>query len=179
MLQSGDQEAWGRSLSYLYAADALGVRQKIIAYVMKQGGSSNDAQDICHDAFIVAERNLREGVFRQESSLVTYIVAIGKGMWQNKQRQNKRLIFELETPLSHHVEKSVEEYFLSQERQELIHSAINSLPERCREVMAMSALGFLNREITEALELRNGKQTENKLVRCRKLLRSILQKMPL
>jgi RNA polymerase sigma factor (sigma-70 family) len=177
MIQSGDQRLWEDALRYLYEADSLGLWRKIHAHVTKRGGAVADAEDVFHEVLIVAERRLREGAFLQESSLVTYIVAIAKGVWQNKLRKTQRLILKQDSPMPDLTEKSVEELFINQEKREIIQSAIQLLPERCREAMTLSTLGFVNREIIERLNLKNEKQADNKLTRCRKILRSILQKI--
>lgn len=178
MIQSGDPLRWNQALDYLYSANNFGIRNQIVSYVKKQGGATEDGQDICHDAFIIAERNIRDGRFRGQSRLDSYIIGIAKWLWWNKQRKQKPILG-LDLELSGMIEKSVEEFLLEKEQKEIIEQAIQALPEHCRKVMALNLKGYSNTEISETLNHQNKKQTENKLTRCRQALREILQSIKL
>lgn len=178
MIQSGDAALWNKAVDHLYSVNGFQTRKQIIAYIKKHGGNTEDGQDMCHDAFIVAERKIREGSFNGGCKIDSFIVATAKWLWWNKQRK-KKPILGIDLELSAMVEQSVETYLLLKERKELLEQAIQSLPERCRDLMAMTAKGYSNTEISEALNHQDKKQTENKLTRCKKVLREILQRVKL
>lgn len=178
MIQSGDPLRWNQALDYLYSANNFGIRNQIVSYVKKQGGATEDGQDICHDAFIIAERNIRDGRFRGQSRLDSYIIGIAKWLWWNKQRKQKPILG-LDLELSGMIEKSVEEFLLEKEQKEIIEQAIQALPEHCRKVMALNLKGYSNTEIFETLNHNDKKQTENQLYLCKKALREILKNIRL
>ncbi|MFM9947455.1 MAG: RNA polymerase sigma factor [Saprospiraceae bacterium] len=174
MIQSGDPLRWNQALDYVYSGNDFRIKRQIIYYAKKQGGAPEDGQDICHDAFIIAEKNIRDGRFRGQSRLDSYIIGIAKWLWWNKQRKQKPILG-LDLELSGIIEKSVEEFLLEKEQKEIIEQAIQALPEHCREVMALNLKGYSNTEISETLNHQNKKQTENNLTRCRQALREILK----
>jgi RNA polymerase sigma factor (sigma-70 family) len=61
------------------------------AVVLKHNGSEQDAIDIFQDGLLVFNRNLKNGKFRGDSSVRTYIFSICKNLWlkefQKKQKQ--------------------------------------------------------------------------------------------
>lgn len=178
MIRSGDPITRNQALGYLYSMNEFGIRKRIIAYIRKQGGNLEDGQDICHDAFIIAERNIREGRFLGQCRLDTYVFSIARWLWWNKRRKHKPVLG-LDLELVGQIEKSVEAYVLEQERKMLIEKAIQALSENCREVMALNLKGYSNTEIFETLNHNNKKQTENQLTRCRQALREILKSIRL
>lgn len=177
-IQSGDPIEWDTAVNELLKLAYAKVKAKILSYIQKSGGSKEDGEDLCHDAFIIAERNIRDGRFRGQSRLDSYIIGIAKWLWWNKQRKQKPVLG-LDLELSGMIEKSVEEFLLEKEQKEIIEQAIQALPEHCRKVMALNLKGYSNAEISETLNHENKKQTENKLTRCRQALREILQSIKL
>lgn len=175
MIQSGDRVLWEKALEFLYRANNYRIRQRIVDYIYHQGGSLQDGQDACHDAFIKAEQKIRQGGFAGQSSIETYIIAIAKFQWLNRTRKKKE-IPGITPELLTLVESHVKEYTSHMENQDWIEIVIKHLPERCREAMQLKMIGFSINEISKLLNHKNIKQSENTMTRCKQLLRSLIKK---
>lgn len=53
----------------------------ILNFVVRNGGDSQDAKDIFQETVIVLFKNIRQGVFRFESTIGTYLFAVAKNKW--------------------------------------------------------------------------------------------------
>lgn len=65
-------------------------------YIIKNSGSTNDAEDIFQDTMVVLIEKLRQDNFQLTASIKTYIMAIAKNLWLKRLRNNRAAMdFEL------------------------------------------------------------------------------------
>lgn len=58
-------------------------------YIIKNSGSTNDAEDIFQDTMVVLIEKLRQDNFQLTASIKTYIMAIAKNLWLKRLRNNR------------------------------------------------------------------------------------------
>ncbi|HFA49794.1 MAG TPA: sigma-70 family RNA polymerase sigma factor [Bacteroidetes bacterium] len=153
------------ALHHLYTADDCHVQKAVIAHVMKEGGDRESGLGICHEAFIIADRKIREGEFRGDSSISSFIIGIAKNLWRNKIKK-KKPDFSLEGILEMCADDDLEAKYFKKERMELVLGVIGTLAEKCKEVLLHYNLGYTNEEIAGLLGHPNVKYTQNTLYRC-------------
>ena len=100
-----------------------------------------DAEDLTQEAFLRYESRLPS--FRKECSDYTMLCTIGRNLWLNRQRKEKRLL-----PLSEQPpdlpEESFEEKLAKEDEALCIHQALHKLPEPYKEVFMLHIFGELN-----------------------------------
>ena len=78
-------------------------------FILRNSGTSDDAQDIFQDTMLVVVEKLRKDNFRLTASLKTYVTAIAKHLWFKKLRDNRseiNLAVDLNTILHEAIDQS-------------------------------------------------------------------------
>lgn len=155
-----------------------GLRETVARFVLDNGGSRADAQDVFQEAFILFDRNLREGRFEGKSALATYFVAIAKWRWVTIRRQQGR--FQEISPAQYEGEaESPENETLRAEHRELLAEAMGQIGERCRELLRRYQLDYSMEEIAREMGYANAETAKKEAYRCRMRLREYLENNPL
>src|SRR3989337_1917603 len=69
----------------------------ILDFIIKSHGTEEDAVDVFQDGLVIFHHNLTNGIFREESSIQTYIFSICKNLWLRELRKRqKQLVAETE-----------------------------------------------------------------------------------
>ncbi len=167
---NSDQE-----ISKLY----LEYRDDFIRNTAKYQLSVEKKIDIYQDAFIVIYEGLKKGNIKIETSLKHYLYGVGRNMIideiNNQIKERK-----LKDGLSK--EKEAFDIDLSSgdvlsEKQELLLKGINSLSEKCREILILFYYRKYSIEaIMHTMNYQNENVTKSHKSRCLKQLKTILQK---
>ncbi len=174
-IQSGGQ-AREEALKYFYLLP--GLRETVIRFVLDNGGSRTDAQDVFQEALVLFDRNLREGRFEGKSALTTYFVAIAKWRWVTLRRQQGR--YQELSPAQYDGEvESPEAETLRTEHRELLTEAMGHIGERCRELLRLYQLDFAMEEIAGKMGYAGADVAKKEAYRCRMRLREHLENHPL
>ena len=154
-----------------------GLREAVIRYVLDNGGSRTDAQDVFQEALVLFDRNVREGKFEGRSTLATYFVAIAKWRWVTLRRQQGRYT-EL-SPAQYDGEvESPETETLRAEHRDLLTEAMGQIGERCRELLRLYQLDYAMDEIARQMSYANAETAKKEAYRCRLRLREHLENHP-
>ena len=65
------------------------VKGKLANMITNNSGNYHDAEDIYQEAIIVLDRNIREGHYRLDGSLASYLYSTGKFLWMNHLRKKR------------------------------------------------------------------------------------------
>lgn len=101
--------------------------------------------DLFHEAFIVLIRNIRDGKFRNESNISTYLYAICKNMLNNSARKIKIMKQEFDDNISVETEVNA-----SNEVETLVKKELANMKEDCKELLRL--FYFENRSWKEVAE---------------------------
>lgn len=174
-IQSGGQER-ENALRRFYLLP--GLREAVTRLVLDNGGSRTDAQDMFQEAFVLFDRNIREGRFEGKSSLATYFVAIAKWRWVTVRRQQGR--YQELSPAQYDGEvESPETETLRTEHSELLATAMGQIGERCRELLRLYQLDYAMEEIAQKMGYAGADVAKKEAYRCRMRLREHLENHPL
>jgi RNA polymerase sigma factor (sigma-70 family) len=131
-------------------------------FILGNSGTEDDAIDIFQDTLLIFSRNLKNGAFREESSIKTYLFGICKNLWFKEiQRKKRAQIFPLDQQDNdgHDLEylKNIEK----------IGHLINQLQEGCKQILI--EFYYNNRsmaELKDLFQLNSIQAAKNKKWRC-------------
>ncbi|UMB52757.1 sigma-70 family RNA polymerase sigma factor [Lutibacter sp. A64] len=123
-----------RVLSKLYEKFS----HKIVAYVRKNSGNANDAQDIIQETLVTIYHQAKEKNFILTCPFDAYFYLLCKRRWLNelKKRGNNRVtILEDEASIKDEHEQQVEETELFEQQNQLFESKFKELGAKCQELL--------------------------------------------
>ncbi len=123
-----------RVLSKLYE----NFSHKVVAYVRKNSGNANDAQDIIQETLVTIYHQAKEKNFILTCPFDAYFYLLCKRRWLNelKKRGNNRVtILENEASIKDEHEQQVEETELFEQQNQLFESKFKELGAKCQELL--------------------------------------------
>lgn len=160
--------------AYLYRAS--GWREWVVRHVCQEGGDEPAGEDVFQETLILFDRNIREGRFREDSSLQTYFLGIAKQYWFNRRRniRPQSLPAEYDRPDHYHPEHIT----LQNERQHMINQILQVIGEHCKKVLELYKLSLSNEEIARELGLSSPEMAKKYTYRCREKFRAYVLGRP-
>ena len=146
-------------------------------YIKRQGGKTEDAEDVFQEAMYVFDRNIRQGRFEGKSSLRTYLLSIVKWGWVTYRRKQDSLT-ELKPEQLNGTMESVENQYFNKEKKALLDKAINALDERCQQLLRYYKLDYSMKEIESLMDFSSSDMAKKQAYRCRKKLRKVFLENP-
>lgn len=153
---------------------------KVLAMVLKNQGTEQQAKDVFQEAFIAAWKNIREGRFtpKNESAINGYIYTIAKNKWLDHQgslrtRKTVSLNPEMQPPDLDEQQLNEETGDGQEEKIKRIMKAMESIGDACKGLL--TKFYFENKsmkEIAEELQI-DPASTRNKKYRCMQMLREL------
>ncbi|RMG66612.1 MAG: sigma-70 family RNA polymerase sigma factor, partial [Bacteroidetes bacterium] len=141
--------------------------------------SEEAARDVFQDAIISLLMAVEEGRFKGESSLSTYLFAIGKNLWFRRFNRSLRQESLDARPVDVPEEDAGPELrFMAQEATDLLGVLLGSLKAKCREVLGMWARKYAMKEIAAELGYANEQVARNKKTQCLKELKERVRQHP-
>ena len=164
-------------IRFLYQEAAL--RSKIIQFVQRNSGNFHDGQDLFHEGIIVVDRNIREGKFKEESSIHGYLFSICRFLWMNQIRKQSKMSYTEDNSRLDSIEETTPESILfSEEQKSVLRNLINQLGERCQKIMELWKLSYSMEEIAKELNFSSAAMARKNKYRCHKSLMEIIEKNP-
>lgn len=157
-------------------------KHEVVAVLNRQGANKAEIDYALEEAIVVFDRHIREGTFREESSLKTFLISICKQTFRNKERwlksekahtsldDIKSDIPTAETPLTR---------LYSSEVSKFVQKILAALSLRCRDLLTLYMLSFTNKEIKEQMDIPTENAVGNALFECRQKFRQLCEKSPL
>lgn len=130
--------------------------------ILRNAGTENDAIDIFQDGLLIFSRNLKNGLFRGESSIKTYLFGICKNLWL-KEIQKKKRANTIPVDLDDNDVYDLD-YLKNIER---VNRLMDQLQEDCKKILV--EFYYHNRsmaELKELFQLNSIQATKNKKWRC-------------
>ena len=145
-------------------------------FVISDGGSISDAEDVFTDAVFTLYKYLNKGDFRTTIQINNFLYVFAKRIWSKKLRKSMKA-----SPLEEMDELAstgtIDLFELhSDDRIEIIEESLNELGEQCKVLMLQYY--YEGKKIKEIAENENTTfaSVKIRLFRCRQKLRSIVQK---
>ncbi len=137
-------------------------------------------KDILQDGLLILIENLRSGKFREESSLVTYLISICRFVWMRRMRDLVRSDeLRNDAPPEDGPPRFMTRYFSEQERCAGIQKVFQHLPEKCGELLRLFYWDRFDMEsIANRLGYRDGNSAKSRKNRCQRALIDFLRENP-
>ncbi|MEQ9105412.1 MAG: sigma-70 family RNA polymerase sigma factor [Rhodothermales bacterium] len=159
---------------------------RLFRILVRMLGDDDEARSIMQETWLQAWQRLDS--FRRESKLTTWLYAIGINLARGVLRKAKRTrpldehdVGHLQPSFNrgmfeHHVDAwSPEQFAILADRKQVVHDAIDRLPDDYREVVIMRDIEEMDTDdVARALDLSNG-AVRVRLHRARQALRALLQ----
>lgn len=161
-----------KTLSMIYLENRL----PFINFAKKSNFSDEDITDAYQDAIIILREKAISGALNQlNSSIKTYLFAIGKHILQEKKRRNNRQILKVcEEKNTTNFQETTDEFWDTNlsEFQEKIQKGLQSMGKKCQEILTLFYYrGYTIEEITEELNYENKNVAKSQKSRCLKILK--------
>ncbi len=165
-IKSGDHAA---ALSFLYKRTL----KKVRAYIIKNSGSKEEADDIFQEAIVIFFLKVKEGSFQREQSVDGFIFAIARNFWINRARKLS-LHKQYEKRLSAEdliLEQDQLSHILDREKSAALQRVFNQLEENCRRILKYTLYDRLSmKEICEKMGHKNENVSKAQHYRCKQYL---------
>lgn len=152
-------------------------------FIVKSGGSFEEAEEIFNDAFIDFCRRVREGAYEGKSALQGYLMGFVKNYWaKTRVKQGRRFrLFEKykEETLQETGQAGGAERFENEEMIQFLYSLLETTGKHCRKIQQLYGEGFELREILEQMpELKTVDRVKTEKKRCTDRMEAELKKLP-
>lgn len=155
-----------------YHARVLDYMQR---YVGPWSGQQEDVRDLLQDAYLLMIKKIRFGGYNH-GSLVHFWTGIAKGMLKNKVRRDARTDLKEDNSAFDVVDFSTpEEWVMNKEQERILMGLLESLGERCRDVLMLWAAGYSMREIVEKTGISSEAMARKTKFRCKNKLVALIK----
>ncbi len=148
-----------------------------MAFVLRNSGSSDDADDLLQEALVILWERVRSGRFEHTARLDTFVFATAKNLWLRRLAQKRR---EAPAPLDPDLfptagPSSLDD-LVDSERAAAVHAALDRLGDPCRELLLLFYWEeFSMEEIALRLGFANADTAKAKKYQCKKALQGLLK----
>jgi RNA polymerase sigma factor (sigma-70 family) len=147
---------------------------KISNYIMRKGGSSEDAKDIFQDALLIIIDKVQHSDFQLTSSFYTYIFSINKYLWFNKAKGKSRKSVLLPDDNTLRGDNNIERELLNKELDTVFQDNFKKLGEFCQQLLTMFFEKKDTTTIAKLLKLTNAHAVRTRKYRCQETLKKIM-----
>ncbi|WP_298515057.1 sigma-70 family RNA polymerase sigma factor [uncultured Kordia sp.] len=161
-------------LKYLYTTTDKSLRD----FIISNNGDHTIADDILQDAIIVWYEKVKNQEFKLQTTISGYIYTVGKYIWYNRQRKNKKIIPSEFVNISEDEENFTEQDFelFQIDKTNLVEELLEQIGISCKKVLIESIyMKIPMQEIAVINELKNEQVARNKKSKCLKKLRKIIE----
>lgn len=155
-----------KTLQQIYADGKL--RKTVFTYILQNGGSRQDAEDVFQDSLVLFDRQIREDKFQGQSAWGTYFIGIAKWRWVSLRRKFSRDSVELKVEYHDSPVESVEVRVIEGEKLIVIEAVLSQIGARCQQVLTYYKLSHSMEEIAELMQLSSPEMAKKVAYECRK-----------
>ena len=164
------------ALQHLFNDDVA--LNKVCRYILTQGGTQEDGEDVFQETLILFDRNIRRGTFKQESSLATYFLGIAKWFWFTERRKRKLFVkIDQEAQLLESLDESIDYQLIASENRETLRGVLAKIGEKCKDLLLLTGVAT-HTEIAEIKGFSSSEMAKKEVFRCRKKLRDLIEEQP-
>ncbi|HXG38143.1 MAG TPA: sigma-70 family RNA polymerase sigma factor [Bacteroidota bacterium] len=170
-IRDGDEE----TLVLLYRVN----RRAVEAFIGRNSGTSDDADDLLQEALVVLWERVRSGRFEQRAQLSTFLYATVKNLWFRRLARKKREIAtELDPEQTWDGQQSALEDLVDDEAAARVQRALRVIGEPCRSLLLLFYWEERSmEEIAAALGFANADTAKAKKYQCKKMLEKLLKEI--
>lgn len=146
-------------------------------FVLKYGGTKEDAKDVFQESIILLYNNIKTRKFELKSKISTYLYSVSRNIWFKKNKKDRREA-ELDEKRFENLPSSenVLNDIVYSEEQILIGKLLTKSGERCKEILK---LYYFERnrmkEIAKSLGYASEQVAKNQKAKCMKKIKAIVK----
>lgn len=152
-------------------------RRPIVTLVTRNGGSSDDGEDVLQEAIVVLWEKIRSGEFEERAALSTFLYGVAKRLWLRRLDRKKRYASEDADPdMTASDDPGAEEELVREEEVDRVVRALSRLDGACRSLLLLFYWENLPMEdIAHLMGLANAQTAKAKKYQCKEKLRHLIQ----
>jgi RNA polymerase sigma factor (sigma-70 family) len=152
-------------------------RKPIMAFILRNSGGTDDAEDMLQEALIVLWERVRTGKYRQDSGLDTFVYATVRNLWLRQlSRKRREPVNPLIANEPEDASPSTLDILIESESSRSVTEALDRLPEPCRSILIAFYWEELSmEEIAARFGFVNAQTAKAKKYQCKQALKSSLQ----
>lgn len=168
-IKQGDNQVILRSLYKKVLPD-------VKRFIRKNGGNSEQAEDMFQEGVVAFILAVKEGRFNEENTIGAYIKAVVRNKWFD---QFKLKLREEEAVKNLHKNQSIEESTISEEQIHTLQVLLKNLGEKCEKLIRLSVFeGYSYIDIANITEMASEDVVKTSIYRCRKKLKNTVESTP-
>ena len=146
-------------------------------FVIKYGGSKEDAKDVFQESIILLYNNIKTRKFELKSKISTYLYSVSRNIWFKKNKREKRESALDEKKFENLASSdNVIEQIVYTEEQILIGKLLTKSGERCKQILKLYYFEKNRmKEIAKSLGYASEQVAKNQKAKCMKKLKSIVK----
>jgi len=151
-------------------------RKPVTAFVLRNNGTQDDAEDMLQEALVVLWERVRSGRFEYTAKLDTFVFATVKNMWMRRLFRKRREVPERENAGEKPDDAlSALEDMITREESRIVREALDEIGEPCQKLLLLFYWEELPMdEIASRLGFANAETAKSKKYQCKKALQALL-----
>lgn len=171
-IKNGGQDEVNKSISSLYAQNYA----KVERYLLAKGSTREQVKDIFQEAILVVFRKIRNGDFRGDSTVSTFLFAVCKIIWLKEVKRESQL-GSLTSSLELADRELLDQPAYEPDRRIELADVIKELGQECQEILVSFYYKKMSMmELKEKYRLDSIGAMKNRKYRCLKSLIAIIDK---
>jgi RNA polymerase sigma factor (sigma-70 family) len=168
-LQNGDEKV----ISFIYK----NFYPKIRYFVIKNEGSSQEAEETFHNALFQLTIRLKTSTIVIKSSFEAYLFTVCKNLWRKELNAKKKWVRK-EHEITHRTEDKVDhgELIIAQERWELFEEKMELLSPNCKELLKAYFAKIPYHEIVKRFQYSSENVAFQRVFKCKKRLTDLVKR---
>jgi RNA polymerase sigma factor (sigma-70 family) len=170
-LRKGEEEA----LAELYEQN----RTLVLSYVTRNGGTTDDSEDLLQEAVIVLWERVRAEKFEPTAKLSTFLYSIVKHKWSRRAEQLRRNVRQSEETFEISDGDAIaDELLIDAEQKAAIVNAMDKLDDPCKRLLLLFYWEERTTdEIARMMGFANADTVKSKKYQCKKSLEKLLKEL--
>jgi DNA-directed RNA polymerase specialized sigma24 family protein len=166
-----------RALRYLN--NVSGWRPKLITWVIKQGGTHEEAEDVYSQTLSEFDRKIRFNEYRGENNLLSFFNGIGNNKWRKV--LDKRNKFEVSLDMDKHdvsIPNQIDYDMIEEDQKRMLENISAEIGVDCKQALLLLYFDTPYEEIVTYFGLLNVEMAYKKVSRCRKRVHELIDEFP-
>ncbi|MEM7085510.1 MAG: sigma-70 family RNA polymerase sigma factor [Bacteroidota bacterium] len=171
----GSKEQRDKALGTIYRSN----KEKICAFVLSNSGNEEEAKDVFQEAVIAFYENVRDGKFKGESAISTYLYSITRFKWLNQIKKNTVRKGHQESVAQDQFTESPLATLIEGERKAGVLEVLGLLGTSCKELLLENIYhGASMKEIAKSGLYSSEQIVRNKKYKCLQKLKKLIGAKP-
>ncbi len=149
------------------------------SFVLRNQGSEDEAKDIFQEAIISFYENVRDGKFKGESAIGTYLYSIAKFKWLNQIKKDTIRVGHQQKAVAEKFEKSPLTTLIEGETKQGVLRILDELGTMCKQVLIENLYHNASmKEIAASGNFSSEQVVRNKKYKCLQRLKELIRMNP-